>query len=127
MSKRKQFITERGSIYTNHDYIKIGNKQFEIIGAIDPCEFSDIIYRCQGLPTLVECYNTCSHEKQRIYCEWAEFAIEHKMRGIWGAHGIYSHNRYTFKFDCIITDGNENFYAHITPAHNYIYVCGKEV
>jgi hypothetical protein len=127
MSKRKQFISENGVNYANHERVAIGGEIFEIVGFIDCEKFNVKVNKCQGLPTLLECYRAVSSEKEEVYCKLVEMAQRYRIEGLYGAHGISSFNTFMFTFDCIITNGLDNFYAHITPAHNYLYVFGKEV
>ena len=125
MSKRKQFISQNGVNYANHERVAIGGKIFEIAGCINSEKFQEAVHRCVNLPMLDECYNKPSQAKINIYDEWNEF--RYKNCGLCGACGVASFNTMCFTLDFIISNGFDNFYAHITPAHNYLYVFGKEV
>lgn len=125
MSKRKQFKSENGAIYTNHEIVKIGERTFEMVGCIDSEYLKQSIKHCFNLPTITECYKRPSMAKIRLYNDWRDFL--YKNSKIFGALGVASYNKMTFTIDCIIANDIANFYAHITPTHNYIYVFGNEV
>lgn len=125
MSKRKQFITENGVIYANHDTVKIGGRTFEIVGCINTECLQQSINHCFTLPTLTECYSRASATKISIYEDWRTFLYNNSKT--FGAIGVASYNSMTFTIDCIFVNEIGNFYAHITPAHNYLYVFGNEV
>lgn len=61
--------------------------------------------------TLSDCYERCSHRKNFIYEEWLKEAY------YLGAHNFHitSYNSQVF---CIGFE-TDNYYYHITPAHNY--------
>ena len=125
MSKKKQFISENGVNYANHERVAIGGKIFEIAGCINPEKFQAAVHHCINLPMLQECYNKPSQAKINIYDEWIEFC--YKNSDLFTACGVESFNTMCFTLDFIISNGLDNFYAHITPVHNYLYVFGEEV
>lgn len=73
--------------------------------------------------TLNECYKKCSPRKQAAY----DYCLS-LCKDVNGENcGIHSYNIYMFTYHFTFTFDNKQFYALITPAHNYVYPIGEKI